>query len=383
MQYALHDPHVQPARHQGVRRGEPSCCAPATPVACRAPFVRPLRKRPARVHDVAGEPTTWSECSTISSTTLLTIFLAVVTVLLVVDLFVAHRGEREVTIRSAVIWSAVWILAGLGFGAATMPAYGGADALTTYYTVYLVEKSLSIDNVFLWLVVFSTLQVPSRLQRRVLFYGILGAFVMRFGVIFVGAAIVERFTFVLYLAGAFLVYAGFKLWRERERPAEHELEDPVVLRLVRRVIPTTDGYRGQRFIVREGGRWLATPMLTALILIELTDVVLALDALPAALSITTEWEIIVTANLFGLLGLRSLYFLLAGIAARLHYLQAAVAVILIYIGGTMLVEGIVEGYHLSTAQSLGVIGVILAAAVWASLRRDRAQQEADSSERGP
>jgi tellurite resistance protein TerC len=310
-----------------------------------------------------------------SSTTLLAIFSVVVAVLLVIDLAVAHRGGGTVTIRSAVLWSAIWILAGLAFGAATMPLYGGAGALTTYYTVYLVEKSLSIDNVFLWLVIFSTLQVPTELQRRVLLYGVLGALVMRAGVIFVGSAIVERFTIILYIAGAFLVYAGFKLWRDRDKADEH-VEDPVILRMIRKVIPTTDGYRGQRFVVREHGRLLATPLLTALILIELTDVVLALDALPAALSITTEWEIIFTANLFGLLGLRSLYFLLAGIAARLHYLQAAVGVILIYIGGSILIEGVVEGYHLSTVQSLGVITLVLAAAVWASLRRDRLQREA-------
>jgi tellurite resistance protein TerC len=311
-----------------------------------------------------------------SSTVLLTLFLGVVSVLLFVDLFVAHRGQKEVSIRDATLWSAIWIVAGLAFGAATMPSYGGSGALGTYLTVYLVEKSLSIDNVFLWLVVFTTLQVPYHLQRRVLLYGVLGAFIMRTGVIFVGAALVDRFTFVLYAAGAFLVYAGIKLWRDREEPEEHELEDPVILRMIRKVIPTTDGYRGERFVVKEGGRWLATPMLTALILIELTDVVLALDALPAALTITTEWEIIVTANLFGLLGLRSLYFLLAGVAARLHYLKTAVGVILIYIGGSMLIEGVVEGYHISTAQSLGVITFILAAAVWASLRRDRALQEA-------
>jgi tellurite resistance protein TerC len=312
-----------------------------------------------------------------SSTVLLTLFFGVVSVLLFVDLFVAHRGEEEVSIRSATLWSAIWIVAGLAFGAATMPAYGGPGAASTYYTVYLVEKSLSIDNVFLWLVVFTTLQVPHRSQRRVLFYGVLGAFVMRSGIIFVGATLVERFTWVLYVAGAFLILAGFKLWLDRDKPADHDLKEPLALRLIQKVIPTTDGYRGQRFIVREGGRWLATPLLTALILIELTDVVLALDALPAELAITTEWEIILTANLFGLLGLRSLYFLLAGVAARLHYLQAAVAVILVYIGGSMLIEIVVDGYHLSTAQSLGVITFILGAAVWASLRRDRLEQEED------
>lgn len=314
-----------------------------------------------------------------SSTTLLTLFGCVVGVLIVVDLFVAHRRVREVSIRASAIWSVIWIVAGLGFGVATMPSYGGSEALTTYLTVYLVEKSLSIDNVFLWLVVFSSLQVPRELQRRVLIYGVLGALVMRTGVIYAGAALVERFTFVLYLAGAFLIYAGYKLWREPDEPQEQELKDPVVLRMLRKVVPTTDGYRGQRFVVRENGRWLATPLLTVLILIELTDVVLALDALPAALSITTDAAIIVTANVFGLLGLRSLYFLLAGVAERLHYLQTAVAVILVYIGGTLLIEGIVEGYHPSTAQSLGVIAFVLTAAVWASLRRERMQRQADAT----
>jgi tellurite resistance protein TerC len=307
-----------------------------------------------------------------SATMLLTVFGLVVGVLLVVDLFVAHRRVTQVSIRSSVLWSVIWVVAGVAFGAATMPSYGGSEALTTYFTVYLVEKSLSIDNVFLWLVVFSSLSVPRELQRRVLVYGVLGALVMRTGVIYAGAALVERFTFVLYLAGAFLVYAGFKLWRGGDDSSEAELKDPIVLRWLRKIIPTTDGYRGQAFFVRENGRWLATPMLTVLILIELTDVVLALDALPAALSVTTDAAIIVTANVFGLLGLRSLYFLLVGVADRLHYLQTGVAVILIYIGGTLLLEGVVDGYHPSTGQSLGVIAVVLAAAVWASLRRERA-----------
>jgi tellurite resistance protein TerC len=306
-----------------------------------------------------------------SSTTLLTLFSVVVFVLLFIDLFVAHRGVREVTVRSAAIWSAIWIGAGLAFGALVIPAYGGSEAVKTFYTAYVVEKSLSVDNVFLWLVVFSTLSVPRELQRRVLVFGVLGALVMRTAVIFAGTAIVERFTFVLYVAGAFLMYAGFKLWRERNDPEPEQLQDPFLLRLLRKIIPTTDGYRGQRFIVRENGRVLATPLLTVLLLVELTDVVLALDALPAALSITTDASLLLTANVFGLLGLRSLYFLIAGVVHRVHYLQVAVAVILVYIGGNLLVEGLVDGYHPTTGQSLGVIAFVLTAAVWASLRRER------------
>jgi tellurite resistance protein TerC len=317
----------------------------------------------------------------LSSTSLLILFGVVVSVLLFVDLFVAQRGTSETSIKSSVVWSVVWVGAGLAFGCATMPFYESSDgvsSLSAYLTAYLVEKSLSIDNVFLWLVVFSSLQVPRALQRRVLLYGVVGALVMRTGVIYAGAVLIERFTFILYLAGAFLIYAGFKLWRERDAPEQHDLEDPVLLRAIRRVIPTTDGYRDQRFIVREDGRWLATPMLTVLILIELSDIVLALDALPAALTITTDAAILVTANIFGLLGLRSLYFLLAGVAERLHYLQTGVAVILVYIGGSLLVEGILDGYHPSAAQSLGVIAVVLTAAVWASLRRERLKNQQDA-----
>ena len=312
-----------------------------------------------------------------STFTLFTIFGVVVSILLIVDLFVVHRGTTEVSIKSSAIWSVIWIATGMIFGALTMPRYGGSGALTSYYTVYLVEKSLSIDNVFLWLVVFSALSVPRALQRRVLVFGVLGAVVMRTGMIYAGAAIVESFTFVLYIAGACLMYAGYKLWRERDAPeSAEEQQEPALLRLLRKVIPTTDGYREEKFVVRENGRWLATPLLTALILIELTDIVLALDALPAALSVTMDVPTIITANVFALLGLRSLYFLLVGIVDRLHYLQAAVGVILVYIGGTLLIEGIVDDFHSSTGQSLGVIAVVLTAAVWLSLRRERALKQA-------
>lgn len=307
-----------------------------------------------------------------SGTQVLAAFGLVVVALLVIDLFVVHRRSTTVTLRSALTWSLIWIAVAAAFGLVVMPAYGGSEAVGSYFGVFMVEKALSVDNVFLWLVVFTSLGVPKGAQRRVLIYGVLGALVLRSVAVSAGVAIMERFTFVLWIAGAFLVWAGIKMWRERhEAPGKEQEGESRLALAVRRILPTTDGFRGQRFIVREGGRLLATPLLLALVLVELTDVVLALDALPAALSITTDATIVMCATGFALLGLRALFFLLAGVAERLQYLKVAVAVILTYIGVTLIVENIIEAYHASTAQSLAVIGLVLAAAVFASLRQSR------------
>lgn len=299
------------------------------------------------------------------------VMAAVVLPLLLVDLRLGRR-TGGLSPRAAAGWSVVWVAVGVAFGPLVLPfADRGGAVVTDYLAVYAVEKSLSIDNVFLWLLVFATFGVPRALQRRVLFYGVLGAVVFRTVLIHTSTALLERASWLLYVAAVVLLIGAAKLWRERyEQP--DSLEDTLIQRLLRRVIPTTDGYRQERFVVREHGRLLATPLLFVLIFIELSDVVLALDALPAALSITTDPVVITTANLFALLGLRSLYTLLAHVADRLTYLKPAVAVILAWIGTTLILEHAWGAYNLSTVHSLVVILTVVAIAVVRSLRAEPA-----------
>lgn len=295
-------------------------------------------------------------------------FAAVVVALLVIDLFVANR--RSVGIVAAAVWSVVWVGAAVAFGLVVLPLYRDGAATQDYFAVFLVEKALSVDNVFLWLVVFTALDVPKPAQRRVLLYGVLGALVLRFGIINAGALIMESFTWVLWVAGGFLVFMGYRMWATRNDESDEDHESALT-RLVRRILPTTDGFRGEKFVVREGGRVLATPLLLALVLVELADIVMALDALPATLAISTDVVVVMCATGFALLGLRALFYLISGVASRLRYLKVAVAVILVYIGATLIIENLVEGFHASTGLSLGIIGVVLALAVVASLRSPR------------
>lgn len=301
-----------------------------------------------------------------SGTQTLILFVVVVAVLLVIDLFVVHRRGVTVTMRAAVTWSMVWFAVAAAFGLTVIPLYGGSEAIGSYFGVFAVEKALSVDNVFLWLVVFTALGVPKSAQRRVLLYGVLGALILRFGAISLGAAILERFTWVLWIAGAFLIYTGIKMWFEKQGTQEPDGESKIA-KAVRKVLPTTDGYRGDRFVVREGGKLMATPLLLTLILVELSDIVLALDALPATLGISTDTVLVLSATGFAILGLRALFFLIAGVAERLTYLKFAVALILVYIGAMLIVESLFESYHASTVQSLIVIAVVLAGAVILSL----------------
>jgi tellurite resistance protein TerC len=301
----------------------------------------------------------------VTDTVAYSIFGVVIAGLLALDLLVVHRRARVVSLKEAASWSVIWIGVALAFGVFVVGRHGDG-ALTTFLTGYSVEKALSIDNVFLFVLIFTAFAVPRELQRRVLFYGVVGAIVMRVLVIMAGAALVERFAWILYAAGAFLVYAAVKLWRDRFD--DPDLSHSTVMQRVQRVIPTTDGFRGERFVVRENGRLLATPLFTVLVVVELTDIVLALDALPAMLSVTNDRFILITANVFALLGLRSLYFLLDAVAHRLTYLKAGVAVILGFIGLKLLTENIAGIYHVSTLQSLVIIGVVLVVSVIASLR---------------
>ena len=290
----------------------------------------------------------------------LLLMLALTTPMLAIDLVVGDRATG-LGLRAAAAWSLGWVLAGVAFGLVVIPAYadGGPDAVTTWFTAYTVEKSLSIDNVFLWFLVFSTFSVPRELQRRVLLIGVLTAIVLRTVMIVTATSIIDRAGWVLYIAGVFLVIGAVKLWRDGDAP-HSSLDDSFLQRWMQRAIPTTDGLRGERFLVREDGRLLATPLLFVLILVEASDVVLALDALPAALSITTDPVMIITSNTFALLGLRSLFWLVSGVLAELSWMKRAVAVILAWIGVTIIAEHAWGAYPLSTVHSLVVIVSIIA-----------------------
>jgi tellurite resistance protein TerC len=295
-----------------------------------------------------------------------------ITVLLFLDLLLVHRTPHAITFREAAIESAVWIAIGLGF-AVLLAFWEGSGAATEYITGYLIEKSLSIDNVFVWSVIFSYFAVPAKYQFRVLFWGIFGALVLRGVFIFAGVALLERFDWVLYVFGAFLIFTAIRIARHRDTEV-HPDANPV-LRVVRRIIPMTTSYDSQRFFTRIGGRRLATPLFAVLILIETTDIVFAVDSVPAILAVSREPFIVFSANAFAILGLRALYFLLAGMAGKFRYLNRGLGVILAFVGVKMMIA---EFYHLPTILSLGVIAVTLAVTIFLSLRADRREREAQT-----
>jgi tellurite resistance protein TerC len=289
-----------------------------------------------------------------------------IAVLLVADLLLVHRRPHVISLREAGIESAVWITIGLAF-TGVLAAWFGAPAAGEYLTGYLIEKSLSVDNVFVWAVLFSYFAVPREYQFRVLFWGIFGALVMRAAFIFGGIAILERFDWVLYVFGAFLVFTAVRIARHQETEV-HPERNPV-LRLVRRVIPSTTEYDGQKLFTRKTSRALvATPLFVVLVLVETTDVVFAVDSVPAILAVSREPFIVFSSNAFAIMGLRALYFLLAGMAGRFRYLNVGLGVILGFVGIKMLLADV---YHLPTWLSLGVIALALTVAVLASLRTDR------------
>lgn len=290
--------------------------------------------------------------------------VVVIIALLLVDLLVVHRKPHVISIREAAVESAVWIGLGVGF-VLFVYLWQGGQAAGEYFAGYLIEKSLSIDNVFVWAVIFSYFAVPPQYQFRVLFWGIFGALVMRAIFIFAGVALLERYDWVLYIFGAFLLYTAFKI--ARHSGTEVHPEQNPVLRLVRRFVPSTNCYDGQRLFTRENGRRLATPLFTILVLIEATDVVFAVDSVPAILAISREPFIVFSANAFAILGLRSLYFLLAGMAGRFRYLNVGLGVILGFVGVKMLLADV---YHLPVWASLSFIAVTLAVAIGVSLWTD-------------
>jgi tellurite resistance protein TerC len=292
-------------------------------------------------------------------------FAVFVLAMLALDLFVLHRDAREVSMRQAAAWSAVWVLLALAFGAVLLAWRGGATA-QAYLTGYLLEKSLSVDNVFVYAVIFSMFAIPARHQHRVLMYGIVGALIMRGAFIAGGAALLDAFHVTVYLFGALLIYAAVKLFRHTEGQIDPSRNVP--LRMLSRVLPTARQLHGQKLLVRVDGRWLATPLLIALLLIETTDVIFAADSIPAIFAVTRDTFVIFTSNVFALLGMRALYFLLAGAAARLRYLQTGLGIILAGVGIKMLLSDL---YEIPTWASLAFIAVVLLVTIAASRRADR------------
>jgi tellurite resistance protein TerC len=291
--------------------------------------------------------------------------LAFIVLLLLVDLLIIHREAHEISPREAAMESAVWISIGLGFTFVMWAAFGGGAA-GEYLSGYLVEESLSIDNVFVWALILSYFVVPRAYQHRVLFWGIFGALVLRATFIFAGIAAIQRFEWVLLLFGAFLLFTAFRLLR-----SEDEVVDPEhsrVLRVVRRLVPSTNQYDGAKLFTRIDGRRLATPLFAVLLLVEATDVVFAVDSVPAVLAVSREQFIVFSSNAFAILGLRALYFLLAGLHARFTYLQQGLAVILAFVGVKMILQ---HWYHIETWASLTFIAVVLVVTVLASMRAER------------
>jgi tellurite resistance protein TerC len=293
------------------------------------------------------------------------VFLGLVVVLLLVDLLVLHRKPHAIPFKEAAIESTVWIAIGLGFGFLVLHWFGSAAA-GEYWSGYLIEQSLSIDNVFVWAVILSFFAVPTEYQFRVLFWGIFGALVLRAIFIFAGVALIETFSFVLYIFGGFLLYTAWKIAFHDE--TEVDPENNIALRALRKVIPSTTEYDGQKLFTRQNGKRLATPLLAVLIMVETTDVVFAVDSIPAILAVARDQFIVFSSNAFAILGLRSLYFLLSGMAGRFRFLNMGLGVILAFVGVKMLLTDV---YHFPTAVALGVIVFTLAIAVLASIRAER------------
>jgi len=288
-------------------------------------------------------------------------FIAFVLVAVALDLGVFHRKAHKISIKESLVWSVVWITLAIAFGMWILHGYGRQHALE-FFTGYVIEKSLSVDNLFVFLVIFRVFAVQEKYQHSVLAYGIVGALLMRGIMIAAGAALVERFEWIMYLFGAFIIYAGLHMLLARE--AESHPENNFLVRYVSKHIRLTRDYREDRFFVRENGKRYATPLFLVLLVVEITDVTFAVDSIPAIFGITRDPFIVFTSNVFAILGLRALYFLLAGVLDKFAYLKIALALVLIFIGGKMIVE---PWLHISVGISLGVVMGMLAIAVIASL----------------
>lgn len=300
-------------------------------------------------------------------------FGVVVLGMLALDLGVFHRRAHVVSLREAAIWSCVWVAVSLLFNLGVWHWEGAGKALE-FFTGYLIEKSLSVDNVFVFLVLFQYFGVEPRYQHRVLFWGILGALVMRGILIAAGVVLIARFHWILYVFGAFLVWAGVKMMFHK--PEDVHPEKNPVFRWARKFLPVTKEYHGQRFFVREGGIWRVTPMFLVLLVVETTDLAFALDSIPAIFGITHDPFIVFSSNVFAILGLRAMYFLLAGVMHYFRYLNFGLSAVLIFIGLKMLSEKWIE---IPTWLSLVIVGLLLGGAVAASLVANAADRRREAA----
>lgn len=292
--------------------------------------------------------------------------------MLALDLGVFHRSAHAVSLKEAGIWSAVWIALSLVFNVLVYNFYG-AEAGLQFLTGYLIEKSLSVDNIFVFVLIFSYFSVPAQYQHRVLFWGIFGALVMRAAMIFTGAALLERFHWIIYIFGAFLIFTGIRMAFHKDEEL-HPEANPVV-KLFKRFMPVAGEYHGQSFFVRQAGRLFATPLFVVLLLVESTDLVFALDSIPAIFAITRDPFIVYTSNVFAILGLRALYFLLAGVMDMFRYLKIGLSVVLVFVGTKMLAEAV--HIEIPILVSLGVIALVLTVSVLASLWMNRREAAAE------
>lgn len=305
---------------------------------------------------------------TIGSPALWAGFIVFVLVMLALDLGVFHRRPEEVSLKQAGLWSAVWVAMALIFNVGVWLGFGPERALE-FTTGYLLEKALAVDNLFVFVIIFSAFAVPARLQHRVLLWGVVGALVMRAAFILVGGAFLQRFHWGIYVFGGILAVTGVKLLLQRDKEI-HPERNPLV-RLFQKIVPMTHEFTGDRFTVVMNGRRYATPLLLAMVAIEVSDLIFAVDSIPAIFAVTDDPFIVFTSNIFAILGLRSLYFLLAGVITKFAYLNVGLALVLIFVGAKML---LMDVYKLPILVSLGVIAAILGLSVLFSLWKPPAQR---------
>jgi tellurite resistance protein TerC len=288
-------------------------------------------------------------------------FIAFIFAMIAADLLIFHREAHEVSIKEALVWSVVWTVVGLSF-TGVIYAWKGGTAAGEYVAGYVIERSLSVDNIFVFAIIFSYFQVPAKYQHGVLLWGIVGAVVFRILFIAVGASLLDAFHWMIYVFGGFLVFTGARMGLSEE--VDVDPEKNAALKFLRRIVPLTTDYRGAAFWVRDAGKLMATPLLAVLLVIETTDIIFAVDSIPAIFAVTDDAFIVFSSNAFAILGMRVLYFLLADLMHRFIYLKQGLAVVLVFVGIKMLTEDV---YHINIWLSLAFIAIVLITCVVISL----------------